>query len=198
MTTESPRSRYRIVIGVDFQKTGDDAIADALRLAREHTNAELHAVNVVRSAGPSPTADDLAKMSREMEDALAAMKERVHDVCERAFPGEEWDQHMVFHVRVGEPANALHQVAIDYDASLLVVGTHARRGLEKMVLGSVAEELMKMAHLPVLVARERTLGGLPRSERPEPPREGVDIHDDVHRSELVRFGRRGSHIAGLI
>ena len=198
MTQDSERERYKIVIGVDFEKTGDDAIADALRIAREHPNDELHPVHVLVPAGGSPSAEQLAKLNREMESSVEAMQERVHAVCEKVYPGEEWDQHMVFHVRVGSPAEALHQVAIDYDAHLLVVGTHARKGLEKLVIGSVAEKLMKIAHLPVLVARERQVGALQKTERPDEPRDGEDLNDQVHRNELVRFGRRSSHIAGLI
>lgn len=196
MTEESARETYRIVIGVDFEKTGDDAIADALRIAREHPNDELHPVHVLVPSGGS--ANQLAKLDREMESAIEEMQKRVYAVSEQVFPGEKWDQRMVFHVRVGAPAEALHQVAIDYDAHMLVVGTHARKGLEKLVIGSVAEKLMKIAHLPVLVARERQLEGLPRTERPDAPREGQELHDEVHRSELVTFGRRPSHIAGLI
>jgi len=79
-----------------------------------------------------------------------------------------------------------------------VVGTHARKGLEKLVIGSVAEKLMKIAHLPVLVARERTLDEIDKSERPDAAREGHELHDSVHRVEMVRFGRRPSHIAGLL
>lgn len=198
MSDETSREAYKIVIGVDFEKTGDDAIADALRIAREHPNNELHPVHVVKATGESPTAGKIAKLSREMEDAVEKMKERVHEVCGKTFPSEQWEQQMVFHVRVGSPAEALHQVAIDYDANLLVVGTHARKGLSKMVLGSVADELIKIAHVPVLVARERQLEGLAKSPKADAPREGEDVHDEVHRSELIRFGKRPSHISGLL
>ena len=192
------RAPYRIVIGVDFEATGDQAIATALRLAREHPNAELHAVHVVKLGGDRHSAEELAQVSRKMEDAAKGLDARVHNVCEAVFPGEEWDQSVHFHVRVGDPCAAIHQVAVDYDADLLVVGTHARTGLKKLVLGSVAQKLMKIAQLPVLVAREKHFDDIVRSDTPDAPREGESLHDGFHRSEMVSFGRRGGHISGLL
>jgi hypothetical protein len=63
----------------------------------------------------------------------------------------------------------LLQMAVDYDADLMVVGTHGRRGVERMMLGSVAEELVRKARCPVLVARPKDYTGLERTPRPDAP-----------------------------
>lgn len=195
---ETAEARYKIVIGVDFEATGDDALSDALRIAREHPNDELHAVHVVKLTGESHSAQELDRVADQMGACEGKLRERVHTVCERLFPGEEWEQAVVFHVRVGSPATAIHQVAVDYDADLIVVGTHARTGLKKMLLGSVADELVKTAHMPVLVARPKEIEELPRSSRADERREGEDLTSGSSTRETVRFGRRGGHIAGLI
>ena len=59
-------------------------------------------------------------------------------------------------VREGVPVDVLNEVAVEQGASLLIVGTHARRGLSHMLLGSVAEKLVRSAPCPVLVARPRS------------------------------------------
>jgi len=194
----SERAPYKIVIGVDFETTGDHALADALRLSREHPNDELHPVFVVKLSGDSHSSEELAAANDEMEKAAKALRERTLNICAGLFPGEQWEQPMHFHVRLGDPAEAIHQVAVDYDANLIVVGTHGRKGLKKLVLGSVAEKLIETAHCPVLVARERQFDGLNRSDKPDAARPGEDLHAGFHRSELLKFSGRSSHISGLL
>ena len=197
MSQPSARAPYKIVVGVDFEKTGDDALADALRLVREHPNDELHAVHVVKLGGDSHGARELAKVERRMADAAENLEVRVHNICEAIFPDEIWEQSVHYHVRVGDPAEQLHQVAIDYDADLLMVGTHARTGLKKLLLGSVAQKLAETASLPVLIAREKHLEGLRRSDKADAPRPGED-DEGFHRAERVSFGKRRGHISGLL
>lgn len=49
----------------------------------------------------------------------------------------------------------LAAIAADPTIDLVVVGTHGRTGLKRVLLGSVAEKVMRHAHCPVLVARKR-------------------------------------------
>lgn len=53
------------------------------------------------------------------------------------------------------PADGILRHASDHDASLLVIGTHGRRGLRRFLLGSVAEELVRLAPVPVLTVPYR-------------------------------------------
>ncbi|MBX3274494.1 MAG: universal stress protein [Sandaracinaceae bacterium] len=196
--TEPTRKPYKIVVGVDFEATGDVALADALRLLREHPNDELHAAFVVRRAKKTFSAAELAQLEREMASASERLEARVQNLCEAIFPGESWEQAVHFHVRLGDAAEQLLQVAIDYDADLLVVGTHARKGVEKLLLGSVAQRLIETACLPVLVAREKHFEGRRTSDRAEAARPGELLEDASHRTVQLGFGRRSSHISGLL
>jgi hypothetical protein len=68
-----------------------------------------------------------------------------------------------------------------------------------LILGSVAEELVRSARVPVLVARAKDFTGLTPSQRPEAARPG----EDVHRAGLtwrghIEFRPRTSHISGLV
>jgi universal stress protein A len=55
----------------------------------------------------------------------------------------------------GAPIEAILRQAATYQTDLLVVGTSGRRGLSRMVLGSVAEALIKRAGCPVLTAKHK-------------------------------------------
>ena len=56
-------------------------------------------------------------------------------------------------VRVGRPATVLVEMARDQGYDLLVVGTHGRKGIEHVILGSVAERVVRSATVPVLVVK---------------------------------------------
>ncbi len=59
------------------------------------------------------------------------------------------------HFVLGDPAAEVLRLATDLDADLLVVGTHDYVGLERFLLGSVAESLMRKAGCPVLIVRPK-------------------------------------------
>ncbi|MGF1468996.1 MAG: universal stress protein [Sandaracinaceae bacterium] len=188
---------YRVVVGVDFDETGDVALAEAFRMAREHPNDEMHLVHSVPGTGKKhPSASDLEALSARLDKALASLRDRVHEVCAQEFPDEEFEQDTAFHVMPGDPVEVIHQVAVDYDADVIVVGTHGRTGVSKLIQGSVAEKLARTARLPVMVAHRKDFKGLTRSERPDAPRpEGLD---GAYQRETLRIGRRGGHISGLL
>ena len=183
----------RIVVGVDFTELGDHALDEAIRYARRIDDDELHVVFVITDAPKRK----MAQVARHLEEARAALRDRVIARCEQT--GQRFDQQVVLHVRLGEPAEALHQVAVDVHADLIVVGTHGRRGLSKMLLGSVAEELVRTARVPVMVARPKELDDLPQSPRPDLADPGADLHAQrVMANEKLVIGKRPSHISGLV
>jgi nucleotide-binding universal stress UspA family protein len=183
----------RIVVGVDFTEAGDHAIDEAIRYARKLSDSELHPVFVVTEERKRK----LATIELALSEARDQLRQRLVARCEAL--GQGWDQDVVFHVRIGEPAAAIHQVAVDVSADLVVVGTHGRRGLPKMLIGSVAEELVRSARVPVLVARPKQLEDLPRTPAPDPASPGADLRAPrVMASEHLVFGRRDSHVSGLV
>lgn len=185
--------QIRIVVGVDFTELGDHALDESIRYARRIPGSELHPVFVIAE----PTKRKLGEAERHLDEARDALRARVLERCEAT--GQRFDQQVVFHVRLGAPADAIHQVAVDVDADLICVGTRGRRGLSKMLLGSVAEELVRTARVPVLVARPKELDDLGKSPRPDEARPGADLHAArAMASERVIIGKRPSHISGLV
>jgi nucleotide-binding universal stress UspA family protein len=59
-------------------------------------------------------------------------------------------------VREGDPRTAIIDAADEWDADLIVVGSHGRTGLERLVMGSVAQAVVAHAHCSVEVVRRRT------------------------------------------
>jgi len=189
---------------VDFGPSGEEAFRMALELGREIPQAELHLTAVVVvDHGQSPSAAQIAIDERAVGDASA----RLHAYIESkraAYEGAEFSRPVVHHVRLGDAAEAIHQVAVDVEARLIIVGTRGTRGLARLVLGSVSERLVKLAKVPVLVARPNELVGMEKSlTKPEAPRPGqteADLHapPTFEQRSVIEFGSRRTHVAGNI
>lgn len=190
---------YRIVVGVDFAESGDEALRMAIELGRVLPRPELHITAVVVDKN-SPTAQRLAEDERRLRDTADKLTEYVKARC--ASDHAPFELQVVQHVRLGDAAKALHQVAVDVDADLIVVGSKGTQGIARWVLGSVSEALMKQARCPVLVAKPNELGSLPKTERPLPPHPGqteADLHapSSIERRMTLSFGGT-PHVAGNI
>lgn len=200
MSSESSApAPYRVVVGVDFTESSDVAFAEALRIAGGGRNGELHVATVLPKDG-GLRQQGLEKLADAIDAAYQRLREYVVDRGPR-FADARFSQDVHYHVRLGEAPEALAQVGVDVDADLLIVGTHSRRGLERLMLGSVAEKLVRDARVPVLVARAKDLAGAKKTPGIEAPRPGEDIHhhrDDMHySSEHLTFERRSTHVSGL-
>jgi nucleotide-binding universal stress UspA family protein len=193
-------SKYRIVVGADLSETGDHALREAVQLARKLPGTELHITYVISAAADMHDARKLAEMSTELQTKLDQLREHVRTVCAPPSGEQPFTLETVFHLRIGDPASAIHQAAVDVDADLIVVGTHGRRGMDKLLLGSVAQELVRSAHLPVLVAHPKQLDGFRKSDRPEPPPSPGATPRSTGLSDRARleFVPRGTHISGLV
>lgn len=196
---------YPIVVGIDFTDASEVALRKALELSRRVHVDVLHVVHVL-PAGEARLREHLTRENERIETAYAQVRTYVLDhaqrIAQHGTRDGEWSQQCVFHVRRGEPAEAIHQVAVDVDAELIVVGTHHRSGIAKLVAGSVAERLVGLARLPVLVACEKDLAGLTTSDVVEPRRAGEDLSDHTpsppSRAEHLLFTSRSQHISGLV
>ncbi len=160
----------RIVVGVDFDACGDDAILEGVKMLAAGGASELHAVYCLdpKDVIDNPEMPALFSEERVLEQGPRSMLERIQEVA-RSYGLTPKTGSLFMHVRIGKAADALAQVAVDYDADLIIVGTHRRRGLDRLLLGSVAEHLVRRAGCPVLVARPKDYSKSTKSERPAPP-----------------------------
>jgi nucleotide-binding universal stress UspA family protein len=140
----------RILVAIDGSQTSHRAFEAALDLAQIH-GAVLQPYYVVENTplyfdvpGYDPSAlrtrlvDEGSKLGRE---AAEAMKER--GVAGEAAVGEASS--------VDDVSTLVLDAARAFNADLLVMGTHGRKGFQRLILGSVAERCLRQATLPVLL-----------------------------------------------
>lgn len=145
----------RILVGTDFSPQSHVALAHALRIARrlDATLLLAHAGTVIE-----PTAAALAPESAVLVEYQKIVAE--HEVENRTRLGELVREVQAQGVRAEERLidgfadTALRDAAEALDADLVVIGTHGRTGLKRLLLGSVAERVVRLCRRHVLVARE--------------------------------------------
>lgn len=143
----------RILVPVDGSATSTCGLDEAVKLARL-TGASLRLIHVVDtltlSTGLLPSAyyaDEVPPRNKEIgEQILAQAGNRV-----RA-SGVKFDTFLATSLlpRVSE---AVVEQAKNWNADLIVIGTHGRRGVGRVLLGSDAEQIIRMAPVPVLLVR---------------------------------------------
>jgi len=134
-----PRIKLRnILFATDLDLSVQAALFCAVDLARRY-NAALFTVNVMpHQPFVEATEPDPEQMRADAQQKLAAMAEPFKGI-----------QHKEL-IEQGEVPEVLSRLVREHDIDLIVIGTGARKGLEKLLLGSVAEEVFRTAECPVL------------------------------------------------
>lgn len=139
----------RIVVGTDFSAIADHAVDDAVDLAAQvgGTVTLVHSYELPMYSFP----DSVVVSSPETAQKITteALKRLDEAVARRSGKGIAIKPVL----RMGAAWDELNGVATEEDADLIVVGTHGRRGFSRVVLGSVAERMMRTAVRPLLVVR---------------------------------------------
>ncbi len=198
---------YTILVAVDYSGTSVDALDRAIAIAADRANCELHVITVLRREDEHLGEDYRVSVEAEhcllkAEQELAAYVDEA--LVERAHRGGAAPVGIRLHIAGGKPALHIAQLAADLRADLIMVGTHGRSGVKRMVLGSVAEGVLRMAHCPVLVARPVDYVGVERAPDLDPPcPDCFATRSHSHGAELwcvehqARYNRwHSSHIGG--
>ena len=172
---ESTDRPYVIVVAVDFSEASDLAVRRAFEIGAEQARAEVHLVHVVQTYGPQVAyempidASALAVLS--LNEARTRFRQYADQSLARYLgqnPTKKFER-VVAHLRFDAIAEEVAQLAADLEADLVVVGTHGRKGLSRLLLGSSAEATVRLAPCPVLVARPKAVPqALPHIEPPCP------------------------------
>lgn len=149
--TEAADGAPRIVVATDFSPAAEAAWVVARRLARA-LGARLILTHVFVEAtlyGEGPFAGDRVRA------VYAAARQWVEQMLERWAEGARAEGLTVeTRVRTGRPHREIVAVATEERADFVVMGTRGRGGLERTLLGSVADRVIRLAPCPVLTARE--------------------------------------------
>lgn len=151
---ESHVSMRNILVATDFSHSSDAALAHAASIARRY-DAKMFVAHVIRPDAyqlvpPEATTVALEQTRRYAEQQMASLliSGRLRDIPHQVLLG------------TGELWTVLSEMLGQHEIDMIVVGTHGRTGVRKLLLGSAAEEIFRMAPCPVL-----TVG--PKVEAPE-------------------------------
>ncbi len=142
-TTAQPGLR-KVLLATDFSESTKNALLFALGLARRH-RAMLYLLNVVYSIGYFLGGGCVLAQAdlQAWRDARRLERELIRD---RFLDGVEHE----FLVTNGLPSTVIPQIALEKEVDLIVIGTHGRHGLAKLLFGSCAEKVVRSAPCPVL------------------------------------------------
>ena len=141
----------RVLVATDLHADSVEAVVQADALAR----ATHAALAVVAVAVHAPTTEAFARFSESAQSAIAGRAEELASRLEsrvRELTGREPHAYAGF-VEHGDVVEAILARARAWRADLLVAGTHDRRGLAELLLGSVADLLLRRAPCSMLLAR---------------------------------------------
>lgn len=139
------RRIQRILLATDLSRSSEGASDEAIQLARA-LQAELLAVSVIDGV----QANALDRQPERMDQRRAARELAAQALVIR---GRRAGVATSFLVWEGDPGPAIVDAAAAEHADLVVIGTRGRNRIERAVLGSVSDHVVRHAHCPVLIVR---------------------------------------------
>ena len=137
-----------ILVPLDFSRGSLEALDYAVPIAKKF-GAAVHLVHVSESPEASEVFSAAALM-RETAEQIEMLRGRLSEIHKKhlsVFLPENC------HVRTGQPYREICDLAREINAGLIVIGTRGHTGLERILLGSTAERVVRFASHPVLVVR---------------------------------------------
>ena len=138
-----------ILVPSDFSECSDQAIRYGLELARKF-DASLHLLHVVQDPATQPWAAEGFAMP--LLEVIEQWQKQAEDRLLTAVPPIERGRARVAST-VGSPYPEILRYAAEHDIDLIVMGTHGRGGVSHLLLGSIAEKVVRRAPCPVLTVR---------------------------------------------
>lgn len=144
----------RILVPVDFSEHSARALAHARAFAVLH-NASLELVHVIEE--PTFPAFYSAAYAAAYGEAPANLEEAAQAALERLtqeVKGGDVERGLGYYVRRGHAAAEIIHLAREHDIDLIVIGSQGLSGVDHLMLGSVAEKVVRGAPCPVYVAKD--------------------------------------------
>jgi nucleotide-binding universal stress UspA family protein len=143
-----------VLFATDFSATSEAALPYAAAICRRF-GSTLHAAHVLSEAGLLMMTGgvDYVSMGTLYEDAVSEAKQKLEQLsdCIEGIPHRNYVRH-------GQVWKNLATIIEQNDIDLIVVGTHGRTGFGKLLLGSVAEDILRHAPCPVVTVGPRVSG----------------------------------------
>ena len=189
----------RIVVGTDGSAGAQDAVLCAGQLAHALGLDEVHVVAAFRPFTVNEMTGIQRTLPPDLRDAITPDLDANNCIAQADAILRRSRVHAVPHATSGDPAANIRRVASLIDADLVVVGTHNRRVIERIVHRSVSAKLDRHASYDLLVVDHDH-----RADAPTPPMSTADDHAAFqtppsghrwpHLSSIFERGRRRSHV----
>ncbi|HEY9108258.1 MAG TPA: universal stress protein [Roseateles sp.] len=143
----------RILVPTDGSSTAEKGLIEAIAVARL-SGGRIRLLHVVDAMSVAIGADGLAGYSADVLPVLRDAGSAILDAAQGRVnaAGVAVDQSLR-EVLSGRVADQVVEEAEAWKADLIVIGTHGRRGVRRLVLGSDAEQILRAAQVPVLLVR---------------------------------------------
>ncbi len=144
----------RIIFPTDFSPAAEAAFETAQQLARD-SHAVLYIIHVLEPAtvAPAPVIPPVATDGVPLPGNIAEIARLAREQLEEVVPS---DKSLRYEHRLleGDPVYEIPKLAEELNSDLIVVGTHGRTGLSRLLMGSVAEGVVRHANCPVLTVHQ--------------------------------------------
>lgn len=182
-----------IVIPADGSEHSTRAAEHGLALAR-HYGSTVHAINVVdvqRAAGlfsaggiDEAFVDKVEAAGREAVRAIEKTANDSDDIRSAVVQGSPWKA----------PSAGILEYATDHDAELIVMGTHGRTGLNRTLVGSVTEQVVRSSSIPVLTVRATDRATTSEYDEILVPTDGSDASEEAVEQGVAAAASHGAKV----
>lgn len=144
-----------IMLALDGSKISDSLVEEVIKLIKDHKGVNLRIIHVVDESFANYGGQDFDYLSlivscQEEGQNILAKAEKIIGSQSSVKIETSLLELKPFHKRIAE---VIVEEAKEWPADLLVIGTHGRRGFSHLLLGSVAENIIRIATTPVLLVR---------------------------------------------
>ena len=148
----------KILVAIDGSKFAQKGLESALEIAKYSEEAEIHLIQVVDNTVINPIVDlshihAANAMENEMlhilSDEADKSLEKVKEFVLETLP----DVNVTTHLEFGRPAGCICACADEYDVDVVIIGSKGLRGVERLLMGSVAAEVITYTTKNVLVIK---------------------------------------------
>lgn len=147
----------RILVPVDFSDATETAVAHAKELAQTY-GAEINLLHVVEEPF-YPPAYELGSVDFPTNDVIERVENQLADIAREEIGYE----HVMVHATSGLPPHEILDYVDENDIDLVVIATHGRTGLDRVLIGSVAERVLRQSPKPVFVVKPNRKSLMPAS-----------------------------------
>ena len=140
----------RILVPVDFSDASARALNTALDLASD-LKAEVKIIHIHQVQTQYMIEGGLYAPELDEDELMEKRKKELANFVE----GQKGDVSISQEVRAGIPETEILEIAGEFQADLIIMGTHGRSGLSHLLMGSVTENVLRHTDVPILSVRQR-------------------------------------------